>query len=340
MKTLLMSTFVLAAGLVASSAEALTCAKTSNRLAEYAALTAEQKQALAAQPGDPTLGPGDAKGVIVEFIDYACPYCRRMADDFVRLAETHPEVQIVFKEYPIISEHASELAARASAAVADTTEWKAFHAALMGSRRGLGIEEAILEAADIAGIDLDRLEDGMYSEEVEATITGSCQLGYELGISATPTIIAWGVVVEGALPAAMLKPLATLTLEPNDVKAQEMLYDALTGSYDPDEYKYPKGFMAILKKIEANVSNRWEQFNSRVEELTKQKQEYTDEVENLTGWWMEVKAFFGLEYRPELPRLELQLKTVKSELKDAKREHSYLASWRRKLQFVIRKQTG
>ena len=256
MKKVLLSSLVFAAGLVAGGAEALICEKTPNQLAEYEALTAKQKQALGPQPGDPTLGPDEARGVIVEFIDYACPYCRRMAGDVVRLTETHPEVQIVFKEYPIISDHASGLAARASVATAGDSRWKAFHAGLMGSTPGVGIEEAILEAADAAGIDADQLEEGMFSAQTEATIQRGCRLAHELGVSATPTFVVWGLVVEGALPATMLQPLATLTLEPRDLAAQKELYTAMVQAYDPDEYRYPDHFIKMLRKIDKNWEER------------------------------------------------------------------------------------
>ncbi len=328
MRTMFLATLAFAVGLTTSAAaEVITCDKTPNLLAEYGAITDEQREALAAQPGDPTLGPEDAKGVIVEFIDYACPFCRRMASDIVELTEEHPDLQVVFKEYPLIADHASPLAAQASVVVARGTGWKAFHASLMGSSQGLSIEEAILEAADAAGIDVDRLEDGMFSQETEATIIASCRLGYELGISGTPGFIVWDLVLGSALPATMLKPLAILAMEPDNITAQKDLYDAMIQQYDPDSYRYPSGFMRILRKIDLNWRKRQAELNTYIYDLVRERDKYAARIDELTGWWMEVKAFLGLEERPELESFRLQFEMVTTELRDTELDLEQLHNW-------------
>ena len=81
------------------------------------------------------MGPADAKVVIVEFIDYACPYCRKIAPDVLRLAKDNPDIRIVFKEFPFLGD-SSIRAARASLAAYRQGNWGAFHAELMNSATG------------------------------------------------------------------------------------------------------------------------------------------------------------------------------------------------------------
>ena len=103
-------------------------------------------------PGDPALGPPDAEIVIFEFIDYACPYCRKLAPAVLRLAKDNPDIRIVFKEFPFLG-YPSEQAARASIAAFRQGNWSTFHGALMGSEVGLTIDEAIAKAAKAAHLD-------------------------------------------------------------------------------------------------------------------------------------------------------------------------------------------
>ncbi len=39
---------------------------------------------------------------LVEFFDYNCPYCRRVAPTVVELQEADPGLRVVYKEFPIL----------------------------------------------------------------------------------------------------------------------------------------------------------------------------------------------------------------------------------------------
>jgi protein-disulfide isomerase len=64
------------------------------------------------------LGNPDGAITLVEFFDYNCGYCKRALSDMNALLETNPDLRIVMKEFPILSEGSLE-AARISVAVKD-----------------------------------------------------------------------------------------------------------------------------------------------------------------------------------------------------------------------------
>ena len=145
-------------------------------------------------PGDPALGARDAKIVIYEFIDYACPFCRKMAPDVLRLAKDNPDIRIVFKEFPFLG-YPSEQAARASIAAFRQGNWGAFHEALMGSVPGSTIDEAIAGAADAAGLDRQSLFRDMDDPETDAIIARNRETAREIGVDGTPAMIFGDVLV-------------------------------------------------------------------------------------------------------------------------------------------------
>ena len=149
-------------------------------------------------PGDPALGPPDAEIVIFEFIDYACPYCRKLAPAVLRLAEDNPDIRIVFKEFPFLG-YPSEHAARASIAAFRQGNWSTFHGALMGSEVGLTIDEAIAKAAEAAHLDRRRLLRDMNAAETDAIIARNREMAQELRIHGTPSIIFGDTLVTAAV---------------------------------------------------------------------------------------------------------------------------------------------
>ena len=76
----------------------------------------ETKQAeLLNDPNSPVSGNLDGDVTVVEFFDYRCGYCKRVAGTVKQLQQDDPNVRVVYKDYPILGE-ASVLAARAALA--------------------------------------------------------------------------------------------------------------------------------------------------------------------------------------------------------------------------------
>ena len=168
-------------------------------------LIAENWEELTGTEGDPTLGPEKAEVTLVEFFDYRCGYCRRVLPEVMALSEAHPELRIVFKEFPILGP-ASTLAARASLAAVRQGRWDEFHKALMSSAGGVD-EAHVLEIARGAGLDPERLRSDMRAPGIEATLERNRALADKLGITGTPAFVVNNTLVPGALSRAQLEEL-------------------------------------------------------------------------------------------------------------------------------------
>ncbi len=85
---------------------------------------------------DPVVGNPNASVTVVEFFDYQCPVCKRVASTVARLTREDDDVRVVFKEFPVFGE-ASVFAARASMAADKQGKYEDFHVELLKSRKRL-----------------------------------------------------------------------------------------------------------------------------------------------------------------------------------------------------------
>src|SRR3546814_3001310 len=76
---------------------------------QQAAAASEVEAALAARadevfrdPMSPVTGNPDGDVSLVEFFDYNCPYCRRVAPVVAAAEAADPQLRIVYKEFPIL----------------------------------------------------------------------------------------------------------------------------------------------------------------------------------------------------------------------------------------------
>jgi protein-disulfide isomerase len=78
-------------------------------------ITAEGQRAMLESPGSEPVGAADADVTIVEYFDYNCPYCKKMAPAFEELLSEDHRVRIVYKDWPILGD-VSVYAAKAALA--------------------------------------------------------------------------------------------------------------------------------------------------------------------------------------------------------------------------------
>jgi len=86
----------------------------------------DQRQILEQDPNAPVLGNPDGDVTVVEFFDYNCPYCRKAASAVEGLIEADPNVRLVYREWPILSE-GSIFAAKAALAAREQGKYNDLH---------------------------------------------------------------------------------------------------------------------------------------------------------------------------------------------------------------------
>ena len=143
---------------------------------------------------------GAAKGdvTIVEFFDYACPYCKASNPDIDRLVAEDKGVRVVYRELPILGP-ASVAAARLSLTASKAGRFNRFHDALWAA--GKPGAETLTAAASAAGIAPTPTEDA----DVEAELKRNFDLASKLGATGTPLFIVGDRVISGAAGYGALK---------------------------------------------------------------------------------------------------------------------------------------
>ena len=147
-------------------------------------------------PNDPVSGNPQGDATLVEFFDYNCPYCKRMAPIMTQAETADPRLRIVYKEFPILGPD-SLFAAKAALAAAKQGKYVAFHRALYEAR-GHVDESKVFDVAKQLGLDVARLKADMQAPEIGARLDQNIKLAQALGINGTPGFAIGDNVFTGA----------------------------------------------------------------------------------------------------------------------------------------------
>jgi protein-disulfide isomerase len=136
--------------------------------------------------------------VMVQFFDYACPYCHQVNADVERLLREDNRLKVVWREYPVLGPN-SEAAAVASLAAAEQGRFREFHARLFAL--GRPTEAALAQALREAGV----TNVASPSEAMRAEVTRNTEMARAVGATGTPTFVIGDQVLQGAVGYEALK---------------------------------------------------------------------------------------------------------------------------------------
>jgi protein-disulfide isomerase len=171
------------------------------RTAEAAAAKAaiaEWREAIYEDPDHIVIGNPQGDVTLVEMFDYNCGYCRGALPDLATLIAEDPNLKVVLKEFPILSEGSVEAARVAILVSRQPVDYWAFHQALFTSR-GQVTKDTALTAAQDLGLNPVSLELDMNGADVTAVIQKSYDIAKALNISGTPTYIIGDELIPGAI---------------------------------------------------------------------------------------------------------------------------------------------
>jgi protein-disulfide isomerase len=153
------------------------------------------------------LGNPDAPVTLEEFGDFQCPPCGMLSGPINQLEQDYrPRLRVIFRHFPLtMHRHAREAALASEAAGQQGRFWQ-MHDVLYR-------EQAVWsEAADVRplfdtyagtlGLNIDRFNKDMESDEVKRRVDADHLRGTALGITITPTLF----INDRALPNASLSP--------------------------------------------------------------------------------------------------------------------------------------
>ena len=138
----------------------------------------------------PYVGPKDAKITIVEFFDFNCGYCKRLAPALTKVIKDNPDVRFVFKPVGFLGP-TSLTAAKAVLAAHEQGKFFELYEALL-SFNGRITDEVIDEQINKVGLDLDATKKLMESDKVAKNFDEIAQLSRKVEVRGVPTLIING----------------------------------------------------------------------------------------------------------------------------------------------------
>lgn len=155
----------------------------------------------------PVVGNPQGDVTIVEFFDYHCGYCKKVAPAVKELLAGDPNLRLVYKELPILGPD-SITAARAALAANRQGKYQGFHDALFAAQSLA--EPDILALAAQQGLDLERLRADMASADITKELERNVNMSTPLGINGTPGFVIGNSVAPGALDLDGLRQMVEL----------------------------------------------------------------------------------------------------------------------------------
>jgi len=147
--------------------------------------------------GDPVMGNANGTITLYEFSDYNCGYCKRVFEPIQQLVRDNPDVRLVIKEFPILSQ-SSLVAAKAAIAAEMQGKFGDYHIAMM-TYRGQITDAVVMRMAAQAGVDVEQLKSDMESSKTMAIIQRTREAAAALEINGTPGLVVGDTVVPGAI---------------------------------------------------------------------------------------------------------------------------------------------
>jgi protein-disulfide isomerase len=149
-------------------------------------------------PADPWLGAMQPTVTIVAFLDYQCPYSKKLVPTLYELAALYPDdLRVVVKHNPLPMHKDARLAAMAAIAAQRQGRFWVMHDALFENQKDLE-PQAVLGHAGRLGFDLAQLEDALQDASVAAQVDADIAQAKRLGMRGTPAMFINGRHVTGA----------------------------------------------------------------------------------------------------------------------------------------------
>lgn len=159
---------------------------------QYAPVLSQHRAEIETPFGTSWKGASKPDVTVVEFFDYACPYCKASNPAVEQLLNADKGVRVVYRELPILGPE-SVNAARLSLAASKAGRFAQFHDALWDA--GRPAPETLATASKAAGIDSQPAN----SPDVDAELKKNFELAGELGATGTPLFVIGNRVLNSAV---------------------------------------------------------------------------------------------------------------------------------------------
>ena len=136
----------------------------------------------------PFVGPKNAKITIVEFYDFNCGYCKRLAPELMKVIKANPDVKFVFKPVTFLG---SMPIAKAAMAANAKGKFLPMYEALL-THEGRVDNKVIEDTFKKLGLNVAEMKKLMESDEVSTALREISTLSEKIQIRGVPTLIING----------------------------------------------------------------------------------------------------------------------------------------------------
>jgi protein-disulfide isomerase len=152
------------------------------------------------------LGSKDAPVMLIEFADYECPYCQKVAPAIKKLKEDFGgKLAVAYKDFPLPMHAHAEKAAEAVRCAGKQGQFWAFHDELFSSKE-LDVDQLKVQARALK-LEAAAFDKCLDSGETAAAVQQDREQGLRLGLSGTPSFFVNGHFLSGALDYAALRKI-------------------------------------------------------------------------------------------------------------------------------------
>ena len=153
----------------------------------------------------PVMGNPDGDITIVEYSDYQCPYCKKIAPIVDQVVKDDGKIRLVLKDWPVLGDP-SPYAAKLVIASKYQNKYEAAHNALIG-KIGRLTEGVIDDTLAKAGVDVAKAKADYETNKasIDALLARNNDQAEALGFRGTPAFIVGTFRVPGGLTAEQFK---------------------------------------------------------------------------------------------------------------------------------------
>ncbi len=150
----------------------------------------------------PAKGPENAPVTVVEFSDFECPYCARLAPTMDQVVSTYGDkVRVVFRQFPLNFHPHAQKAAEASLCANEQGKFWELHDAMFQNQQQIAVDNLKAKAAEL-GLDAEQFNSCVDNGKYAAQVATDLQQGSQAGVSGTPALFVNGRFINGAVPFA------------------------------------------------------------------------------------------------------------------------------------------
>lgn len=175
-------------------------------------------ESLLVRQDSPKISTDSARLTLVEFGDYQCPACAVYHPMVNQLLEEYKDLlTFVFREFPLSGHQHADITARAAVAAGFQHKYWEMHTVLYEKQtewsESKDIQADIINYAKDLGLDMEKFQNDLGSQEVKAFIDRDKQDGYTLGVNATPTFYFDGYKMQNPAGYADFKAIVEEALK-------------------------------------------------------------------------------------------------------------------------------